>query len=115
MKSLIPAGLRGLVLTVAVLAASCSSSLYDVRHANSHRSASGLFDSYAPRGGETHVSQVYPDSDGPLAYLLFVNLLRAPFIPLIGALELASPVAGAAPMVGGGGYPASAGGACSAR
>lgn len=84
---------RAVALAAAALSASCSTSLYDVRYADNNRSATGLVRRELPDPETIPVSHVGSDSEGPGIYLLFVNLLRAPFIPVIGALELASPLA----------------------
>lgn len=80
--------------------ASCSSTLYDVRHANNHRSATGLGTTPTPAEAAAGPNRVNSSSEGPVAYLVFVNCLRAPFIPLVGAMEIAGAALGTAPCAG---------------
>lgn len=76
---------------------SCSKSLYDVRYSSHHSSATGLMeDSVAARRNSAKAKKLpepepktrQKESGG--AYLTLVNIVRAPFIPLLGGLEALS-------------------------
>lgn len=82
MKTSIPLSLFGPVGAAALSLASCS-----VRQTSYQRSVTGIVEAVNPEpagvppGG---VNQVTRESTGPLPYLVFLNILRAPFLPLIG-------------------------------
>lgn len=76
---------------------SCSSSLYDVRYSSHHRSATGLYEDSVPTRSASAKEKKLPVSEpkrrqkeNGSAYLTLVNIVRAPFIPLLGGLEALS-------------------------